>query len=125
MATKKDMNKRRNKTAQKKQQKRKAKTAALRRQEAQVRYRPGISEMGAPEGFRAIGMAQAMMEYGKPLNEYLGKEPQSMDDLNKLMKLSMLLWNHALDEGKGEERSAGKTDVVKVLSEAFGMKGEG
>lgn len=125
MANKKDMNKRRNKAAQKKQEKRKAKAAALRRRpEVQVRYRPGITEMGAPEGFRAIGMAQAMMEYGKPLNEYFGKTPQSMDDLNKMMKISMLLWNHALDEEKGEERSARKSEVVAALSETLGLNGE-
>ncbi len=88
----------------------------------QVVNRPGISEMGAPEGFRAIGMAQAMMEYAKPLHEYYAKrEPQSMDDLNNRMKLSMLLWNHALDVEKGEALSAAKSEVVKVLSEAFGL----
>jgi hypothetical protein len=79
MANKRDINKRRNKAAQKKQQKRKARAAALRRQpEVQVLHRPGISEMGAPEGFRAIGMAQAMMEYVKPLEEYFGKEPKGI-----------------------------------------------
>ena len=125
MANKKDRNKRRQKTAEKKQQKRKAKAQALRRQpEVQVRYRPGITEMGAPEGFRAIGMAQAMMEYVKPLNEYYGKEPKDIDDLNSRMKLSMMLWNHALDQEKGEERSVRKKDVVKALSDAFGLNSE-
>jgi hypothetical protein len=69
-------------------------------------------------------MAQAMMEYAKPLQEHLGKSPQSMDDLNKLMKLSMLLWNHALDEEKGEGRSARKSEVIKALSESLGLNGE-
>lgn len=125
MAKKTDMNKRRNKAAQKKQQKRNAKAEAARRKPiVQVVPRPGISEMGAPEGFRAIGMAQAMMEFAKPLQEHLGKSPQSMDDLNKLMKLSMLLWNHALDEEKGEGRSARKSEVIEALSDAFGMSGE-
>jgi len=97
----------------------------LRRQpEVTVRSRPGISEMGAPEGFRAIGMAQAMMEYVKPLNEYYGKEPKDIDDLNSRMKLSMMLWNHALDQEKGEERSVRKKDVVKALSDAFGLNSE-
>lgn len=125
MAKKTDMNKRRNKAAQKKQQKRNAKAEAARRKPiVQVVPRPGISEMGAPEGFRAIGMAQAMMEYAKPFDEYYGKEPQSIDDLNKRMKLSMLLWNHALDKEKGEERSATKSEVVRALSDAFGMSSE-
>lgn len=92
MANKKDMSKRRNKAAQKNQDKRKAKAAALRRQpEVQVRYLPGITEMGVPEGFRSIGMAQAIMEFGKPLQEYMEKNMQSKDDLNKFMQTSMLL----------------------------------
>jgi len=125
MSNKKDLNKRRNKAAQKKQAQRKAKVATLRRQaNVQVVDRPGISEMGAPEGFRAIGMAQAIMEYAKPLDEYYGKEPQNIDDLNSRMKLSMLLWNHALDVEKGEERSARKSEVVKALSDAFGVNRE-
>lgn len=125
MANKKDMNKRRNKAAQKKQTQRKAKATALRRQSnVQVVNRPGITEMGAPEGFRAIGMAQAMMEYAKPLDEYYGKAPQNIDDLNKRMNLSMLLWNHVLDVEAGEKRHAGKSEVVKVLSEVLGLNGE-
>jgi len=125
MANKKDTNKRRNKAAQKKEQKRKTKAATLRKQTmVQAVRRPGISEMGAPDGFRAIGMAQAMMEYIKPLDEYYGKEPQGIDDLNNRMKLSMLLWNHALEVEKGEEPSSKKSDVAKALSEALGLSGE-
>jgi len=125
MVNKKDTNKRRNKATQKKQAQRKAKATTLRRQaNVQVVNRPGISEMGAPDGFRAIGMAQAMMEYAKPLDEYYGKGLQNIDDLNKRMNLSMLLWNHALSEEKGEERAARKTEVLKALSDAFGMNGE-
>ncbi len=125
MTNKKDTNKRRNKAAQKKEQKRKTKAASLRKQaNVQVVRRPGISEMGAPDGFRAIGMAQAMMEYAKPFNEYFGKKPQSIDDLNNRMKLSMLLWNHALEVEKGEEPLSKKSDVVKALSEALGLSAE-
>lgn len=122
MTKKKDMNKRRNKADQKKQQKRKERASALRRQSnVHVIHRPGISEMGAPNGFRAIGMAQAMMEYAKPLEAYFGKEPKNIDDLNNRMRLSMLLWNHALDEEKGEERTTKKAEVVKALLDAFGL----
>ncbi len=125
MAHKKDLNKRRNKAAQRKQDKRKSKAAALRRQpEARVRYRPGITEMGAPEGFRAIGMAQAIMEFGKPLQEYLGREPRGADDLNKLVQPSMLLWNHALEEERGETEGPGRSEVVKVLAKTFNLDAE-
>ena len=120
MANKKDLKKRRIKAAKKKQEKRKAKTAALSRQ-SQVQYRPGITEMGAPEGFRAIGMAQAMMEYGKPLNDYRGLRAESMDDLNSLMQASMLLWNHAQDIEKGTSDEAQKIEIAKTLSGTLGL----
>jgi hypothetical protein len=66
-------------------------------------------------------MAQAILEYGKPLNEYIGPEMQSMDDMNKLMQTSMLLWNHALDDEKGEAGGSQKSDVAKALSKTFGL----
>ena len=107
MANKKDMNKRRNKSARRKQEKRKGKAASSRGQtEPLVRYRPGITE------------------YGKPLNEYLGREPREKDDLNKLMQASMLLWNHALEEERGESEGPGKAEVVNVLSKTFRLKGD-
>lgn len=122
MASKKDMNKRRMKAAQRKQQKRKTKAAALRsRPQGQVRYRPGIAEMGAPEGFRAIGMAQAIMEYAKPLQEYSTRETQGLDDLNRLMQPAILLWNHSLAVEKAEANGLETAKVVRVLSETFGL----
>lgn len=97
------------------------------KKDIEVVHRPGISEMEVPEGFRAIGMAQAMMEYAKPFDEYRGPQQKNgMDDLNNLMNLSMMLWNHALHEEKGEEHPAQKKKhyVVKALSNAFGLTSE-
>ncbi len=33
----------------------------------QPMYRPALSDIEAPDGFRAVSMSQAMMEYTKPL----------------------------------------------------------
>jgi hypothetical protein len=40
------------------------------------------------------------------------------------MKISMLLWNHALEVEKGEEPSTEKTEVGKALSDALGLSAE-
>jgi hypothetical protein len=79
--------------------------------------------MEAPPGFRAISMSQAMLEYGKPLNELI--VPAAMDDmdnLNMIMKITMLLWNHAISVEKGEEEEREKVSVTGILEKAFGLK---
>jgi hypothetical protein len=121
---KKEIKKRRSKAAQKHQIGRKEKTALLRGQShVQVQYRPGIAEMEAPPGFRAISMSQAMLEYGKPLNELVVPTAiDDMDNLEMIMKITMLLWNHALSVEKGEEEEREKVSVTGILEKAFGLK---
>jgi hypothetical protein len=120
----KDMDRRRAKASQKRQVKRKAKAAALRGQSGtQVRYRPGITEMDAPPGFRAVSMSQAILEFGKPLEQLAGSTGQR-PDMNKVMQASMLLWNHALSDERGEAGEREKAEVAEALGETFGLKGD-
>lgn len=116
-----DINKRRAKAIQKYKAKRKARLAVRRGQESvQIRYRPGITEMNPPDGFRSIGMAQAMMEYGKPLIKLTKGE----SDLNPAIQAAMLLWNHALNVEKGKESEDEKSKIIELLSETFGITKE-
>jgi len=116
---KRDMKKRQVRAAQKHQAKRRAKATLLRGQShVQVQYRPGIAEMEVPPGFRAISMSQAMLEYGKPLEELMVR---GVDDINKLMQTSMLLWNHAISVEKGEVNEREKVEVAEILEDVFGL----
>ena len=86
------------------------------------RYRPGISEMGAPPGFRSISMAQATAEYAKPLIELVGEESHGMDALNAALQASILLWNMGIAQEKGKSDPDLDKDVWKAISMTFGMK---
>ncbi len=50
--------------------------------------RPPVADMAPPDGFRAISISQAMVEYAQPLVD-MGK------DLNKVLQIGMDLWNYA------------------------------
>lgn len=121
---KKDMDRRRAKAAQKHKTKRKAKAAALRGPSGmQVQYRPGITEMGAPPGFRAVSISQAVVEFGKPLVELAGSTGQS-PDMNKVMQAAMLLWNHAVSIQRSEADEREKANVTETLGMTFGLKSD-
>jgi hypothetical protein len=65
----------------------------------QYRDRPAISAMDAPPGFRAVSMSQAMLEYGQPIMEFVGKGV--VKDPNTAYQLVALFWNHGLSTEKG------------------------
>jgi hypothetical protein len=62
-----------------------------------------MADIEAPEGFRPIAMAQAMLEYAEPLRELA--EEENVQDLNEVLQLSMGLWNFGiLPDGAGDKR---------------------
>jgi len=65
--------------------------------------RPPLADIEAPEGFRPIAMAQAMLEYAKPLRELA--EEENLQDLNEILQISMGLWNLGISpEGVSDQR---------------------
>lgn len=110
---KKEINKKRTKAKQVKEKKRKFRLAESgKAHSVQVVHRPGISEMGAPQGFRAIGMSQAVMEYSKPLTQFVDEGKCGFNDM---LDLAMLLWNHASDIQRGRETGKGE-DIMQTLA---------
>ncbi len=117
---KQNVHKRHAQKAQKKRVRRKTKAAQLRRQApAQIIYRPGISEMEAPKGFRHVGMAQAMMEYGEPLRAY---SDDSMQGFDTAFKMASMLWNHAMNVGEREATGMEAAETIKALATAFKLE---
>jgi hypothetical protein len=106
-----DIGERRAKSKQEAQKKRKLRLVKSRpRHDVQISHRPGLPHLGAPEGFRSIPFAQAMMEYAKPLMELLeqgGKE--AFDDA---MQAAMVLWNYALSLEEGHESRKIEKDIL-------------
>ena len=83
-----------------------------------VIHRPGLPHMGAPEGFRSISMAQAMMEYGKPLMSYVEDDENGLDEA---MQMSTMLWNYAISVQRGSEDKKLEKEKSKTLRKALGL----
>lgn len=76
----------------------KQKKAKSHRSTPNVQYikRPAISEIDAPSGFRAVSMSQAMVEYTKPIIDFV--EKGIVKDPNDAFQLAMPLWNYNLSQ---------------------------
>lgn len=71
----------------------------------------GPSEAQAPEGFRAAGMSQALVEYIQPLLDRAGESA----DPNNVMNLGMLVYNYALAREKGENPEHSSGEIQEML----------
>jgi hypothetical protein len=81
-------------------------------------HRPALSDIKAPEGFRALSMSQAIMEYTKPLLQYA--KGDSLEGLNEVMQLAMPMWNYAIPSGKPELKEK-KEDIIKRIIKTLKM----
>lgn len=79
-------------------------------------YRPVLSDIEAPDGFRAVSMSQAMMEYTKPLLQYV--EGDTIEELNKVMQLAMSMWNYDLPSRHPELKDK-KEDIIKNIGKTL------
>jgi len=85
-------------------------------------YRPALSDIKTPEGFRAVSMSQAMIEYTKPLLQHVKRA--TLEEHNEMMQLAMLIWNYASPSSEPllEEK---KTYIIKRIGKTLKMnKGE-
>jgi len=112
-----EIDKRRSKTREKTKKKR-----ALRllksKPKPKVIHRPGLPYMGAPEGFRSISMAQAMMEYAKPIMKYIEDDENGLDEA---MQMSTMLWNYAISAERGNEDKKLEKEISKTLRKVLGL----
>lgn len=122
MAKKKDsktIEKRRAKSKQEKQKKRHLKLVkGKRKEEAGIHFTPPppMADIEAPDGFRAVSMTQALMEFTKPLMDDAGA-----DDIKRFQEIfgvSNLIWNYEILEREGST-DAGETKKQIMAS----MKG--
>jgi hypothetical protein len=121
---KKPIEKRRAKSKQEKQKKRHLKVVNQRgRQESDIPFLPSatIADIQAPEGFRAVSMSQALVEFGKPLMD------DAVDDvkaLNEVFGIASAIWNY--DIISVEDSAVGKLDelesgIISSMKVIFGI----
>ncbi len=78
--------------------------------------RPAISEIDTPIGFRAVSMTQGMIEYAKPIMDFV--EKGSVKDSNDALQLSIPLWNYnKTQKNRNLERS--KRDIIKKIGKTL------
>lgn len=118
---KKAIAKRRSQTKAKRQKRSKVKPPKSIRN-VQFVERPAISEIDTPSGCRAVSLSQGMMEYAKPLMNYV--EKGVIKDPNDAFELAMTLWNYDISLEQGDVK-INKKDVIKQLEKTLKINSQG
>lgn len=110
--------KRRSKAKVKKQQKAKSRNST-----PNVHYlaKPAISEIDAPPGFRAVSMNQGMIEYAKPIMNFI--EKGVVKDPNDAFQLALPLWNFSLSQKDGETTFERK-NIIKQIGKTLKLNAQ-
>jgi hypothetical protein len=119
MAKKKDreISKRRSEAREKTTRKR-ALWSVKSKAKPKVIHRPGLPYMGAPEGFRSISIAQAMMEYAKPIMKYTEGDENGLDDA---IQITTMLWNYTISVERGNEDKDLEKEILKTLRKTLNL----
>jgi len=83
--------------------------------------RPAISAMDTPPGFRAVSMNQGMVEYAKPVMDYIEKD--IVKDPNDALQLAMLLWNYDIHLERSDFK-INKKDAIKQIEKTLKLNAQ-
>ena len=102
---------------QKKQRKSKSRQDHSKSQpQIQHTIRPALSDIEAPEGFRAVSMSHAMMEYAKPVMKYV--DDGTVSAPNVAMLIVQSLWNYSI-HSDNENSDKIKNDILRLIRSAL------
>ena len=79
----------------------------------QFEERPAVAAIDAPPGFRAVSMSQGLMEYAKPLMDFV--EKGTVKELNDVFQIALPIWNYDISLEKGNFK-IDKKDIIKPIS---------
>lgn len=102
----------------KKEQKRKAKKSKVN---VQQEFRPSISEIDAPPGYRSLSVAQAIFEYAKPVLDYIDDEEDDINDKNEIFQIGAMLWNYSLS---AEDNDKPDGRMLNAITGTLGLSTE-
>ena len=112
--------KRRNQTKNKMRKKAKPKSNSSK-PNVQFFDRPAISEIDTPHGFRAISISQGIVEYAKPIMDFV--EKGVIKDPNDAFQLSMPLWNYNINQ-KQHDFKCNKKDIIKQIENTLKLNAQ-
>lgn len=97
--------------------KRKSKSdSKVQKKNVQILERPAISETNVPDGFRAVSTSNAIMEYAKPVMEFV--ERGIVKDPNDAFQIVLPLWNFSIDQYQNNPEKT-KKDTIKTIGKTF------
>ena len=82
---------------------------------------PAISEIETPVGYRAVSISHAMMEYAKPVMEFV--ESGIVKDMNKALQIATDIWNYAIEMEQTNIRIYHE-GILKAISTTLKMNGK-
>lgn len=72
-----------------------------------------------PEGFRSVGMTEAMMEFAKAIVN--SPDIKGLDNFEELFNLIMPLWNYSIACERDVEAGETKSEILKSLMQSRGI----
>jgi hypothetical protein len=83
--------------------------------------RPSFADMDPPDGFRAVSVSQALVEFGKPLMKDAGESPKA---LNEVFGIVNAIWNYEimLKERPSEKLEGQKDGILNRMQALLGMR---
>ena len=110
--------------AQAKVKKQKRSKIKARRSVSNIQFveRPAISAIDTPPGFRAVSMSQGMVEYAKPLMDYV--EKGIVKDPNDAFQLAMPLWNYDISMEQGDFKINKKDIIIKQIEKTLKLNAQ-
>ena len=82
----------------------------------QTVYRPAISDIEVPPGFRAVAMSHAMMAYIEPIMDFV--EKGVIKDPNDALQLAMPLWNYT-NRPEQDDNMRLREEIVSLIGKAL------
>ncbi|MBW2364535.1 MAG: hypothetical protein JRF25_05560 [Deltaproteobacteria bacterium] len=117
---KKDIAKRRTQTKAKKQKRSKIKSLRSA-PNVQLVEKPSISTIDTPPGFREVSFSRGLMEYAKPLMNYV--EKGIAKDPNDAFQITTHTWNFDIPLEQGEVK-IDKKDIIKEIEKTLKMNSQ-
>ncbi|MBN2412816.1 hypothetical protein JXQ31_14095 [candidate division KSB1 bacterium] len=94
-----------------------------RRSASNIAYeeRPAIAAIDAPPGFRSVSMSQGLMEFAKPMMEFV--EKGTVKELNDVFQLALPIWNYDIALEKSNS-IIDKKDIIKPISKILKLNAQ-
>ena len=83
--------------------------------------RPPISAIEAPPGFRTVSMSQGLLEYARPLLDFVDKGIVKYPD--DIIQFAMFLWNYDISVERGDV-TVDKQDMIKQFQKTLKISAE-